>query len=284
MLYLPQLPLKPSLQRHLAKAQAKIDALPTYRDRVYAAKTAWQTKKKKKAQRSAFERIERTLQMASPYCHYCEAVPGTAIEHIYPRGFFPNQTFRWSNYVWSCFTCNTTCKGAQFQLFETADGHTHQPLLKNYRFEAPHNEDTVFLHPRQDDPLSYWALDLETGHWVPKAPKGTRAHARAVYTCAVLRLTERPRLVASRRQAIADYQRLLAHYLLLLAAPTDARIRAQLPHKGPRFQRHPLQAQASLAALALQRRILGQPHPSVWRSLQRQQPALFEQSPEALDW
>lgn len=284
MLYLPQLPLKSSLQRHLDQAQAGINALPTYRDRVYAARSAWQTKKKKNAQRSAFERIERALQAASPYCHYCEAVPGTSIEHVYPRGFFPEQTFQWTNYVWSCFTCNTTCKGAQFRLFEAPEGAAHRALVKNYRFEAPPQQDAVFLHPRQDDPLSYWALDLDRGHWVVAVPEGTRAYERAAYTLAVLQLNERPRLVASRLQAIADYRALLSDYQALVAAPTAARVQAQLPHKGPRFRQRSLEAQASLAALALQRRILSQPHPSVWRSLQRQVPEWFESVPEALMW
>lgn len=284
MLYLPQLYLKASLQRHLDKAQSNINALPTYRDRVYAARTAWQTKKKKNAQRSTFERIERVLQNASPYCHYCEAVPGTSIEHVYPRGFFPDQTFYWSNYVWSCFTCNTTCKGAQFRLFETSDSVVHHPLVKNYRFEAPPNQDAVFLHPRQNDPLTYWSLDLERGHWLVAVPEGTRAYERAAYTLAVLRLNERPRLVASRQQAIVDYRELLQAYQGLVEAPTRERVQAQLPHKGPRFQQRPLEDQASLAALALQRRILSQPHPSVWRSLQHQVPEWFEAVPEALKW
>lgn len=272
MLYLPQLPLKSSLERHLAKAQANIKTLPSYRDQVYAAKTAWQTKKKKKAQRNTFERIERALQVASPYCHYCEAVPGTSIEHVYPRGFFPDQTFVWSNYVWSCFTCNTTCKGAQFNLFDAPDSPLHRPLVKNYRFEAPPNQDAVFLHPRQDDALDYWSLDLAQGHWLVSAPKGTRAYERAAYTLAILQLNERPRLVASRLQAIANYQQLISAYKTLLTTPTFEHVRAQLPDKGPRFQQRSLEEQASLAALTLQRRILSQPHPSVWRSLQRQVP------------
>lgn len=284
MLYLPQIPLRPSLKRHLAKAQANINALTSYRDQVYAAKTAWQTKKKKKAQRSTFERIERALQTASPYCHYCEAVPGTSIEHVYPRGFFPAQTFVWSNYVWSCFTCNTTCKGAQFDLFDAPDSPRHRSLVKNYRFDAPPNRDAVFLHPRQDDALDYWSLDLERGHWVISVPKGTRAYERAAYTLDILRLNERPRLVTSRLQAITDYQHLLTAYKTLLTEPTFECIQAQLPHKGPRFQQHSLEEQASLAALVLQRRILSQPHPSVWRSLQRQASSLFNTIPEVLDW
>ena len=284
MLHLPPLPLKPSLQRYLAQAQAQINALPDYRTQVKAAKTTWQSKKKQKAQRRAFERNERALQEASPYCHYCEAVPGVAIDHIYPRGFFPELTFVWDNYTWSCFTCNTTYKGAQCRLFKTKTSTASFNLVKNYRFEHPPHTDALLLNPRCDDPLDYWTLDLETAHWHIKAPKGSRAYERAAYTLDLLQLNHRPRLVASRQQAILDYWALLEQYQSLLSEPTPEQIHAQLPHKSPRFYQRPLLEQASLAALALQRRLLSLPHPSVWRSLQREAPERFAAVPMALFW
>ena len=64
-------------------------------------------------------------------CAYCESVVGATdyshIEHIYPKGAFPDKTFDWDNLTISCPKCNIKKGGA---------------------VPSTHN----FIHPYNDDP------------------------------------------------------------------------------------------------------------------------------------
>ena len=289
MQQLPTLPLRNGLQQHLRQAQEKIDSLPNYYKKVKQAKVLWQSKKKTNAQKSAFNRIEKALQQAGNHCHYCEGALGTSIEHFYPRGFYPNLTFVWDNYLWSCQTCNTRYKGAQFALFPATNSAKVVPLVKDRSFVPPSSQDAVCLHPRVDDALDYWQLDFETGLYSIKTNLSSRAQARAQYTLDLLQLNERPNLVQGRQKAYQQYQALLEACAQVQAPSSAAYIKELLPKKQASFYKQALVQQQAFAQQYLQQQFLQLPFRSVWRRMQQanQQSSLqqlFEKAPQTLHW
>lgn len=276
MLKSKDLPIRNGILNHLKKHQAKIDALPSYKAQVLQSKRAWQSKKKSKAQKSAFNSVEKELQKIAPgkirHCQYCESNIGTNIEHVYPKGWFPNLTFNWTNFLWACQQCNGIYKIAQFQLFEAPDSSKTINLRANKKFKAPPNEDAVFINPRVDNPMDYLILNLESGLFqiIANDPR-SRAYKRAQYTLATLRLNRRQHLASERQQAYHTYTQLLVEYITARFESLDL----------------PL---ANKRCLQLQKTILSMPHPTVWKEMQRQSnqiaslSAYFALAPEALAW
>lgn len=287
---LPILPLRNGLQQHLRQAQEKINTLSSYYKKVKQAKVMWQSKKKTNAQKSAFNRIAKALQQAGSHCHYCEAALGTSIEHFYPRGFYPNLTFVWENYLWSCQACNTQYKGAQFALFATPNDNKIVHLIKDRSFIPPSSQDSVCLNPRMDDPLDYWHLNLKTGCYTIKKENSRRAQIRAKYTLELLQLNERPDLIKGRKKAYQDYQRLLEASAKVQAASTTAYFQTFLPKKQASFYKQPLAHQQAFAQQYLHQQFLLLPFRSVWRSMQLQTlentslQTLFDAAPKTAEW
>lgn len=290
MQQLPPIPLKNGLRQHLKQAQAKIDQLPSYYQKVKQAKVLWLSKKKTNPQKAAFNRIEKALQVNNNYCHYCEGKVGNSIEHFYPRGFYPNLTFVWENYLWSCQTCNTQYKGAQFAIFPSSDSAQITPLVKDRSFVPPANQDALCLNPRVDNPLDYWHLNLETGHYIVPTTNSPRDQARAQYTLHLLQLNQRPALVKGRLKAYQDYQQLLKIWAKVQANPTPDYLKKILPPKPASFYKQPIQKQQTLAYHYLYQQVVSLPYNSIWRSMQQQKltipklEMLFEQASMILDW
>ncbi|MGH1337587.1 MAG: retron system putative HNH endonuclease [Aureispira sp.] len=286
MQQLPSLPLRNGLQQHLRQAQEKINHSPSYYKKVKQAKVLWQSKKKANAHKSAFNRIEKALQQEGSHCHYCEGVLGSSIEHFYPRGFYPNLTFVWENYLWSCQTCNTQYKGAQFALFAAPNSAKVVPLVKDRSFTPPTSQDSVCLNPRVDNALDYWQLDFETGHYVIKKDTSPRAQARAHYTLELLQLNGRSNLVQGRQKAYKNYQSLLDACTQVQAPSSASYIKELLPKKQASFYKQPLAQQQAFAQQFLHQQFLLLPFRGVWRNMQQQaalQP-LFEKAPQAFHW
>lgn len=266
--------IRRGILNHLKKLQGQIDALPTYKAQVKAAKVLWQNKKKTNPQKAAFNRVEKELQKiaigSNHYCNYCEANVGTTIEHIYPRGLFPNKTFVWENYLWTCKQCNGKHKVSQFQIFKNAHSAEIIDLVKDYSFVRPSNEDAVFINPRLENPLDYLQIDLENGCFEPKENNtNTRAYKRAAYTIETLQLNTRKGLVANRQKAYQNYQDLLQQYMHLQESTSSEALIAIFAVSN-NTKKAPWEKQKNLAKLELQTYLLNQAHPAVWKEMQRQ--------------
>jgi uncharacterized protein (TIGR02646 family) len=290
MQQIPPIVLKNGLQQHLKQAQAKIDQLPSYYKKVKQAKVLWLGKKKTNAQKAAFNRIEKALQVHNHFCHYCEGKAGNSIDHFYPRGFYPDLTFVWENYLWSCQACNTQYKGAQFAIFQASDSAQVVPLVKDRSFVPPANQDALCLNPRVDDPLDYWHLNLETGHYIIKKTNSLRNQARAQYTLDLLQLNQRSALVKGRKEAYQRYWRLLEICEKVQTNPTIDYLQTLLPPKPLSFYKQSIPQQKKLTYDYLYQQFMLLPYNSVWRSMQQQKDnipklkMLFEQVPFVLDW
>lgn len=286
--------IRKGILNHLQKLQGQIDALPTYKAQVKEAKVLWQNKKKTNPQKAAFNRVEKELQKlaigANNYCNYCEANVGTTIEHIYPRGLFPNKTFVWENFLWTCKQCNGKHKISQFQIFKNPHTAEIINLVKDYSFVRPPNEDAVFVNPRIENPLDYLQLDLESGLFETKEKDShTRAYQRAVYTIETLQLNTRKGLVANRQKAYQNYQDLLQQYIDIQHCISSEALIAIFPVSN-NTKRAPWVEQKKLANLEFKTMFFNQNHPTVWKEMQRQNTVLpslkklFQQVPEALTW
>lgn len=200
---------------HLKKLQESIDCLPSYEDRVRLSKTKWLQKKKSKAHKVAFEGVEKVLKKMAigdlQFCNYCEANIGSSIEHIFPRGLFPDKTFQWDNFLWACNQCNGVHKHAQFQVFENPESANTIDLKKDYKFVEPPNSDAVLINLRQENPLDFLELNLDTGLYEIRSKNtDSRAYKKAAYTLLTLKLNDRKGLLHDRKATIARLTELLS--------------------------------------------------------------------------
>lgn len=291
MIKTKDLPIRKGILNHLNKQQEALDVLPNYKAQVKQATILWQQKKKTKAQKAAFNRVEKALKKIAignkHYCNYCEANVGTTIEHIYPKGLFPNKTFVWDNYLWTCKQCNGKHKIKQFQVF--ADQHSSEviKLVADQKFIAPPSEDSVFINPRVDNPLDYLKLNLSSGLFeIIATDKNSRAYKRAAYTLELLQLNQRAGLVEHRQQTYQHYIQLLNSYINIPKMNLEElkQLNYHLPPKTS------LEGKKMRASILVQHHILNSQHPTIWQEMQRQYKTiptlkkLFAAVPEALEW
>ena len=198
-------------------------------------------------------------------CCWCEDSAGTDIEHIRPKSLYPEQTFRWENYLLACAGCNRT-KGSRFAVLagggvvDVSRG-PRDPIIRPARGVA------VLVDPRVEDPLEYLDLEIEdTFLFLAREGLSPTDEQRANYTIRLLDLN-REHLRVARREAYGAYRARLVEY---------------------REERETGAPEIVLRSLA--RAVVESAHPTVWREMQRQRvqiddvAMLFDDVPEALDW
>ncbi len=261
MLKLPQISVFGHTRTYLSEQQRLIDDLPTYPEKVIAARVAWGGK-----DRNIFKEIRATLDDICPgarRCHYCEDSAADEVEHIWPKKFYPEKTFVWQNYLFACGPCNGSSKRDQFAIFDANGTQVDIVRRKNDPVTQPPIGTPLFIDPSAEDPTEYLSLDLNTGLFVPLHPDGSQEFKRAEYTIKVLGLNTRDYLSRARRNAYASYKDALNAY-------------ARLKEEG-----------SSIAVLNNKRMEINKKHhPTVWHemkviaSLGIAHQNEFEQSPE----
>ncbi len=208
MLRIPKGELPTQTQNYLDGQQEKIDALLDYPARVKAGKALWDSKTNTKKGKERFDEVRAALARLCPgarRCHYCEDSAADEIEHLWPKNFYPDRVFRWGNYLYACGPCNGSSKVDRFAVFDEREERVDLVRGKNDPVVAPPAGDTVFVDPRREDPMDYLDLDLDTGIFIPRSPKGSRNYLRAKYTIEVLKLNTRDYLKHARRSAYRSY-------------------------------------------------------------------------------
>jgi uncharacterized protein (TIGR02646 family) len=269
MLAIPSTPCPDNAQTHLASLQAEINALITFEERVTLAERHWNNRTNNRA----FDAVKTALQILRPnsYCCYCESDRTSAIEHIWPKAYYPDRAFVWENYLYACSKCNSEHKKAKWAIFcadtgvdyvEEISWHCQQEgrWIKN----PPPQGDPVFLDLCQEDPQALIRLDLETFEFVPHT-HAPREQVRVHYTIEILRLND-GFLPEAREHSFRAYRDKLRDYVALSVVER----KLQVEQKAAAFQ--------------------NVPQKTVWREMQRwhqripELDALFTQAPEALDW
>lgn len=266
MIRIEQTDLPPATASALVAFQQDIDALPTYAERVAAAKEKFESKNKR--ENAVFKVVRATLTAMCAgrcRCMYCEDSAADEVEHVWPKNLYPSLVFAWLNYLYACGPCNGPKKD-KFQVISHKTG-TIVDVTRSPRAPVtePEQGRAVLIDPRTEDPLSFMRLDIKgTFLFAPSHPLGTTERERAAYTIQTLGLNARDLLPDARRDAYVHYHSLLHSYVVQRAAP----------HQRGRTE-------------SVLRRTH---HPTVWAEMKRQHQdiaelrALFGAAPEALGW
>jgi uncharacterized protein (TIGR02646 family) len=263
----PELPSDVTIS--LAEYQREVGAGADYAERVTLAKRLFSSRNDKR--NPTFAAIREALHAMCPRpgrCMYCEDSAADEIEHFYPKNLYPEFTFVWTNYLYSCGPCNGP-KGQWFAVFSAETGQIVEVARSHGSDILPPKEgDPLYIDPRREDPMEFLRLDLrDTFHFHAIGARGTRPHLRATYTIDKLHLNDRDDLREMRIDAFENYAAVLFGYVTGKQAGLT----------GPGLA----------AKIAKIRRT---PHPTVWFEMKRQRDrhprlrALFSAAPEALDW
>jgi hypothetical protein len=251
----------------LQNYQRGVDSKPNFPSQVSEARAAFSKRNTKR--NATFIRVRQTLAAmcaGAQRCMYCEDSVSDEVEHHHPKNLYPGRVFDWDNYLYSCGPCNGP-KNNKFAVLLAATGALSEIPRppRGAPPQPPPAGQPALIDPRTEDPLAYLQLDIVGGTF-RFAAIGAQID-RGTYTIRVLGLNTRPYLLQARS---AQYQ----NYKFLLDGYVAARNRGDTQ---PDLKRR-------IVAL------LANPHPTVWREMQRQHlhvpelRRLFADAPEALGW
>jgi uncharacterized protein (TIGR02646 family) len=273
----------------LAGLQHKIDVESTFKAKVEKAQQLWNSKGGTEGKK-AFKQIVEYLYDMCVYvgvCNYCEQSEANDVEHIYPKSFFPEQTFTWDNYLLACKQCNSAYKIDICFVLDDQDN-----VIELQRGQQPAFKNFAFINPRTEDPNCFMILNTFTFTFELLPALSKLDENKALKTLDVLQLNVRDTLLAARKSAAHYYYLRMKLLVDILNAATTDHIRDLLtPHDDL------LDPQLSLAELkqtlkiSFQQHICTYQHPSVWHSIKviasktnQKWKTIFDQIPEALQW
>lgn len=289
--------ISPNTQTHLNNQQADINGQASYEAQVNRAATLWIGKEGSIPKKAAFLEIKAKLTdnaVAKHYCGYCEHNEHSDIEHIYPKGLYPNKAFVWENYMWACKKCNSGLKLDKFKIFNPLGSSNVQDITPQHHartYIQPLNEDAVLINPRVDDPFDFLFLELSGGRFIANPDLiSTRDIKRANYTLELLRINAREGLTMARIVACKGFISSLKRYIIAKNANSFAELEECMGELQPVNFVNSLEFEKTKTCLSIQKDITTRNHPTVWKEMQRQHlqlsllTRLFTQAPEALEW
>ena len=285
MLQLASKNLPLTVQETLDKLQKQIAEEVTFAEQVEKAKAFW----KNKTANTDFEIIKETLGemcVSIRICNYCEHNESSDIEHIFPKGFFPEYTFVWENYLLACKLCNSGYKLDQCFILDT-EGTIH----KVSRGTRPSFPTVAIINARLENPTDFFILNTETFKFELREELSPTQKNKAEITLKILHLNNRDTLIHTRRQiALYIYTRFKILVDVSRAESVEA-IRNLLTPHDDYPETMTLEALKTAVKEGFKKDILTQAHPSVWYAIKlidskvtQKWKALFEQLPEALAW
>lgn len=262
----------------LGQLQTLVDGGAGYPEQVALAKKQWDKKTSTSAKAAAFLSVRATLDkmcIGPRRCAYCEDSLADEIEHILPKDLFPQNAFKWSNYLYACGPCN----GPKSNRYGVVNGAAVSEFKrgKDDPIVAPPAGTAGCIDPRTEDPTRYLELDLGgttpdgevlegTFNFLALETLGPADLARAEFTIDVLTLNREIMRVA-RKSAFTGFR---------------ARLREYVAEKQVGANQKKL--------LELRSGVLDDRHLTVFSEMRRQRHLLpdirdlFEQAPEAIDW
>lgn len=293
MLHLTHRNLSAQSQNHLDARQADIDNKIPFDVKAKRAGSLWDAKTGSEAGSLAFTEIKDMLIsmcIGVEICNYCEQSEASDIEHILPKSLFPDQAFRWTNYLLACKKCNTTHKSDAIYIFDPANSAN---AIWVERGTVPTTTDYAFIQPRLENPMEWMQLNLKDFLFYARPPHapGTRGFEKVERTLEILALNNRSSLVKYRTDAFGNYKRLLREYVAVKNATTHQELENAVTGDPEVNHRANFVNEQQRILDALQNSIKTGEHFTIWREMIRQQNALpnliqqlFQQAPEALTW
>jgi len=198
---------------YLKKWQEIIDNEPDYKAQIEKAKKTWGKTNK------TFDEIKEKLRLMSnstERCSYCEDSFADEIEHIFPKGIYPEKTFVWENYLFACGPCNGP-KSNKFSLIDSLGVLQNitppKKIPVGYIYKKPPAHQSALINPREEDPTRFIELDIiSTFRFIPALDLNPIEKLRANFTIELLRLNEREILIKARRKAYGNYRARLTEY------------------------------------------------------------------------
>lgn len=154
-------------------------------------------------------------------CAYCEDSLADEVEHIRPKTLFPEQVFRWDNYLFACGPCNGP-KGSRYGVISN-DKIEEFVRTRGGQINPPPDGESALIDPRTEDPMEFLELDLggttpdgvelsATFEFLPKDTASVVAQARAAFSIDVLGLNREVMRVA-RENAFGGFRARLREYV-----------------------------------------------------------------------
>jgi uncharacterized protein (TIGR02646 family) len=256
-------PPREAVLAQLGAWQAEVDAVPDYRERVAEAKRLF--KQRNRADNPTFDLVRGALRAMcgdAEWCCYCERSQASEIDHVRPKGLYPDAVFLWSNFLWVCGRCNKL----KCDRFGIIAGEHIRRLPRGAPAEPPEGTPAL-IDPRVEDPLDFFWLDLHYFVLAPAHGLSRLAWDRADYTIKTLRLND-DALAVQRHRAYYIFAHEMQAYLAACGRGDT-----------------PLQCDGYRA------RVRREPHKVVWESMKRRpselEPhiaALFHAAPECFEW
>lgn len=279
-------------QNRLNDLQKKVNAQATFQEKVAKAQSLWKSRSNSKIGKTAFEEVKETLIKMyiseEEVCPYCEHNEAGDIEHISPKSFFPNKTFKWKNYLFACKQCNTGYKLDKcFVLTPSGD------IIAVERGKKPPYQTTAFINPRIENPTDFLILNLEDFKFELMPGLNKKDKNKAEKTCEILQLNNRGILVKGRERAAEAYYEKIERLVKILNSNTLSDLQSNLLKPFDRrfdFTQDLATIKSEIKA-SYKHKIQIYPHPSVWYAIKKVSSVtdddwkkLFAQIPEALTW
>jgi uncharacterized protein (TIGR02646 family) len=273
----------------LNNLQSEIDNEILFEKKVRKAQSLWNSKGGA-AGKKAFEKIKEKLYSLCVYegiCNYCEQNEANDIEHIYPKSFFPNYTFKWTNYLLACKQCNTA-----YKLDECYCINDDESVGKVFRGTEPPNQSIALINPRLEDPNKFMLLNLKSFTFKILDTLTKAEYSKAEYTLKILHLDNRDTLLVARRSALRHYYDMLERLSKILNSSSMDELKTNLSPAEERFDYSKSLNEIKDDVLKSYKSYISTyQHPSVWHSIKVIESKiapkwinLFTKIPDALNW
>ncbi len=158
--------LAPVVQTLLLEKSNHILAITDQKEKKQRARNTYEATRKTQWFKPVVDAL-RSLCGEGELCMYCSSNEPSQVEHYRPLSTFPEQAFRYENYLWTCDICNRTYKGERFPP-DTEPGEQ-------------------ILNPLEDNVWDYFFLSEQNGRLLRKFDTKLNAYVpRAVSTCDVV--------------------------------------------------------------------------------------------------
>ena len=259
---------QPGSVQRLAELQTRVNNRATFSEQTAEAKKLWKSKRNSKVGRTAFDDIKTVLESMAVsviVCNYCEQAQANDIEHIAPKGFFPNLAFVWENYILSCKQCNTGYKSDKcFVLNETATP------IEMKRGQMPRFQEMAFINIRTEDPNAFRMLNMRTFKFHIFDNLSPRDRVKANITLEILELNRRDTLIKARREAARYYYSRAEKIVAIQRAASVPEIKRILtPYDLPIEPNADLLRVKNDLLAGFKRDIRTHQHPSVWYAIKK---------------
>jgi hypothetical protein len=205
--------------------QGDVDSHATYEVRVSEAARLWKSRSGSKCI-TILRGVLAGMYPGGKRCMFCEDSRPSDVEHFRPKALYPEWVFAWTNFLFACGICNGAgWKGAKFSVY-LADGTTIDVTRgKKDSVCPPPQGEPLLINPRDEDPLDFIGLDLNTGRFYEREKNTTSMkYMRATFTIGLLGLNERDDLVGARTSVFEANLSMLRDIVCMRSAwePEDA--------------------------------------------------------------